>query len=1020
MKLSRITILLCATLMSMLWGAARCQVTQVSNFEFNDTKVLLLDLDYDVMLVVTIHWEQDLQMVQVSTGEVIQTLPGRGHSLQKTNDGYLIRSRTTNPRVSYLRYYHQGTISTLMEDIGFPSYPIAEPIPSFTSDWFCTLTSEGLTFTNGQELIFSPIDSLVTYRGLTADQGRLFAYFDDGYAEIDPTNFEVISEHRFPEGLRAHSQGAHGAYVLLTKSALNVPLDLRVANLLNGEIVDAFNSDELHEGFEGTHIENVAMDGEYAIFGHNIFMPYHLHFTTYRGAVTRIHLPSATGAQYIAEHTYRDVPTPIPLSITERGVIAFGNFKLSGIEPYLITDSGPELIADIHPGVARSIEVPAEMYELWNLKPFSKMVRDGKVYFVANHPREGREIWASDGSSEGTRMVCEFYQGPRGTSELFFTPSTDDQLYAVSGAQSSDMRLYHLEIQHEGIEPIADESGFWQRSFGFHDAHHVSTRYPRIFDSKPKIASDGSVASLFQSYDNRNPWIALDAKEYLPEGHGTYNQNVFSALHILNQDGSLRALKRLAARSTSVHMDRNPGDGSMVLAAEHPFGTTEYDGHVFTKNAQGLFIFGLDSAGGLAWDRWLQGANFGIRDLVYCDNGIFIAGFFDNQLNLGPEIPTISASGQHSFVAKLDEDGHPVWSIAMPYANNNFAGSSGAIHKLHFDPYNELLIALEGGTGYSTSGSCNYSSFDVQVVAVNPKNGTRLWNQLWELDDHIRPTAIATTPSGGLWISGHTRGNIAIGDQNLSKTANYVSCSWNGFHAIMNAKTGTINRLFADEPKKAKFVFDTQYNNGVMHTASLVVTEDMYEHYITERDVNCEIQIDVRSISGRLMGSEVISVAARSSNITGSIAHLKLGLAHHVDYGYYLSVTNSLQGRVGEAYALSSQLLNANSLLIQRFPSSHIDLRAEEDLLTSDMNFLVYPNPTFSDAVFVDLSAEDKDSFTNATLFDLTGRFVHSQILVPGTYTHRIGIPQNVRSGVYVLRLEGPNGSMGEKLVIDR
>jgi ELWxxDGT repeat protein len=72
------------------------------------------------------------------------------------------------------------------------------------------------------------------------------------------------------------------------------------------------------------------------------------------------------------------------------------------------TPGGTRLIADIYPG-------PGERRDsicLENPGPRDLVVLDGIVYFIAKHPDFGTELWRSDGTEAGTWLVAEAFPGP--------------------------------------------------------------------------------------------------------------------------------------------------------------------------------------------------------------------------------------------------------------------------------------------------------------------------------------------------------------------------------------------------------------------------------------------------------------------------------------------------------------------------------------------------------------------------------------------------------------------------------
>ena len=77
-------------------------------------------------------------------------------------------------------------------------------------------------------------------------------------------------------------------------------------------------------------------------------------------------------------------------------------------ESFALSASGPQLVKDIVPGSDGSIP--------WWITPAS-----GSVYFSADDPEHGRELWTSDGTTAGTVLVKDIRPGSHGSRPELFT-----------------------------------------------------------------------------------------------------------------------------------------------------------------------------------------------------------------------------------------------------------------------------------------------------------------------------------------------------------------------------------------------------------------------------------------------------------------------------------------------------------------------------------------------------------------------------------------------------------------------
>ncbi|MCM8735750.1 hypothetical protein M5E06_16510 [Azospirillum sp. A1-3] len=124
------------------------------------------------------------------------------------------------------------------------------------------------------------------------------------------------------------------------------------------------------------------------------------------------------------------------------------------------TPSGTRLLADIRPGQQGSA-------------PEDAVVADGKIFFTADDGIHGRELWVSDGTAAGTRMVADIVPGVQGSSPSALTAAQGRvYLHADSGTHSgiwssngtaADTRLFHemapLSPWSQGISLIGITDG---------------------------------------------------------------------------------------------------------------------------------------------------------------------------------------------------------------------------------------------------------------------------------------------------------------------------------------------------------------------------------------------------------------------------------------------------------------------------------------------------------------------------------------------------------------------------------
>ena len=101
------------------------------------------------------------------------------------------------------------------------------------------------------------------------------------------------------------------------------------------------------------------------------------------------------------------------------------------------TMAGTKMVKDIYPGVTGSM-------------PYQITVVEDRIYFVANNPEIGRELWVSDGNEDGTQLVKDIYPNNNssyyirslvamGERIVFTIYDYDDQLFQLWVSDGSEL-----------------------------------------------------------------------------------------------------------------------------------------------------------------------------------------------------------------------------------------------------------------------------------------------------------------------------------------------------------------------------------------------------------------------------------------------------------------------------------------------------------------------------------------------------------------------------------------------------
>jgi len=1012
------------------WSGAYGQSAEmVSTFVFDGEKALFVDGDQMVVGPAGLS-AGTLSICALSSGAVLESFGTGIHTFQEVNGKRYVLSNQINPAVFKLFQYANAALELLYEepinaDLDRALYASIEGV----TDGLAALPIEGGLLVVGTDMLFErEVHPDWSFQGWTAQQERLFAVFDLGAAELDPTTFEVIGEAAFTEPWQALQSARAGQYVLLQDGTWNAPADYRIFNLLTTAYT------ELSDGFGNVFPvpkmlgDNLFTDGKevcFAVEAPFSFSTNSVLFSPKQG-LARIDLESGIGKVFPATNQKREAREAIQFHESANGTVAFAKLESSGTEPYLFSKDGFELIKDIHPGGARGVEIPSmqgwvNLNSNLKLETFDAISANGIVYFAANEPRTGREIWCSDGTAKGTQLCAELAPGVQGIGPAYFSQDGQGRVYVVSGLRPDNMRLYRLPYPANEPDISKPTPNKWLRSFGLSDELAVMGWFHGTQSANLHPAVDGSVASLYNGFYADYDWMAYGDTAHIPASWVVDGAYVRSVAYVHNADGSLRSQISIQCGSDNVYMARQFDSGEMLFAVRYRLGTTIFNGQPFYAVGEGIHIFKTDDLGNLIWAKTFSGTRIAIRSLTFGQNGFYALGWLQGEVQFGAGNTPIFAPDGLPCLFAFDDDGVAQWASAFDQPNENFGGHRGALYKLTYDGLSNRVFAATGGTGFNTTGSCAFSEVDMQVAAFDGSNGQRIWNRTLASSDHIRPTSIAVLPDGRMWLSGHTRGDLELGTLKLPKTENFMPCSWNGFHAVFNGTNGTPLSLQSDEPNLAKIIFDTQVKDNLIYIASVVMDGTNSPHPITGFNSGLWLQVDAMAPNGTVLDSKSweLSKGYQPWNINDILRDQQVGLSLHPKEGMYVSILNMTQGGIGDEYAMASQKHNTNSFSIMRTASLQPDYDLIPVGLTAADALMVYPNPTSINGFNFQVNLADLGVFEKISVYDVQGKLIYVEAINPLLINAFVSLPAHLRRGLYTLVFEGDGPSEAVKLMLN-
>lgn len=164
------------------------------------------------------------------------------------------------------------------------------------------------------------------------------------------------------------------------------------------------------------------------------------------------------------------------------------------------TEAGTQQLKDINPGLEGSILDPS----YWGPQYSDKMptIYQNELYFLAYEPTHGMEIWKSDGTASGTKMLKDIHPGTDGFFyPYFYYPyftEMDGELFFAANDGTHGWELWKTDGTESGTEMVIDISS--DGIYGSNPEHLINFNGTLIFTARDDVygyevyKSDGTAA----------------------------------------------------------------------------------------------------------------------------------------------------------------------------------------------------------------------------------------------------------------------------------------------------------------------------------------------------------------------------------------------------------------------------------------------------------------------------------------------------------------------------------------------
>ena len=997
--------------------SAQCQIESLTDAQIPCNKVLAIDGDVAVGCNHSTFFKT-LKVFSLKNGNVISTIEKKLIKEIRQNEIHYFLLQEQGTSEGELYYFQEGALIAV--DYDQTIFNIFK-VPGINS--LVGTTSQGFVLISNGILIEEVIIGAQVYN-IKSHAGGYMAITKGSYFLLD-SGFSIIETYEFPSGLSSFG-GEEINGILLLSGDINEE-NQRPLSLYNIEtselysVVDSSGNEALPNffavprGLAGNHF---FIAGSYQI---NPAQYTYTHPTeaAFINPVNGIYTPANFRPQL-----YQNLVQPTVVE-SANGPVVFGRMGFEGIEPYSIRNQKIEILKDIYPGYGGSLELlvenPANLgNQAIHLNVFDLVEKDGIVFFAAQSPFLGAQIWRTDGTHDGTYALTEIEIERKGFEECYLSLD-DGQILLTILYRDETRKLYALDDNAKPVFTDLNKDKNWEASYVRNPESTSGTVFRDGQHPGVHLAKDGTSVLVLNRTDMWQDVISYNHKWALPSKRiqGFYARTV---IQTINADGSLRSSATIRANENEQRtVGRSFDSGHIYALVSHSPSETWVNEVLLSQSQKGHYLIELDNSGNEIKSTFIPtGGKDRIRisNIEVTNEGIYVLGMADRNFDLnGVYSNDITAGNLRAVLLKFNLNHELVWIADS--GQDQYVFGSGLQSLVVGD---ESVFLSSGGTSYSVTSSCAFSSWPYVIAGFNKYSGDKTWRQVLFSTDVTRITNMVVINEQSLWLAGYSRGDLTLGNRQLDLISNYFSCGYNDFLVNLDAQTGTVRYLGHTDPSRQKFVQDIQFNKDHLYTLSMVYEEDSFLSPIYETNNHCTLQLDKYTSGGLKVDSLIWPTSIFRSSLGSILKEVRFGFDIHPDKGIVLAGNEIANGTLDGFYSPSctDPGYYLNSWLMQRREIDDLENATLEPVASKENEFRIYPNPVTDGSFVLDIPTRNVSAYNQLIITDIQGRPCVNYTL-NGTQSARlIHLDENLANGVYIVQLIGNSKSISNKLVLQR
>ena len=670
--------------------------------------------------------------------------------------------------------------------------------------------------------------------------------------------------------------------------------------------------------------------------------------------------------------------------------------KTEGIELWISdgTLDGTKLLKDIMSGMGGGI-----------LRSSNYLIKDGYLYFTADDGVHGRELWRTDGTENGTKIILDFIPGIR-SSYINFLLSVDDNLFFSAFIPDTDdpkLSLCKLNIANIGNRPIPnyDDDISWFRQIGHFP--QISSSYGRDVGGVAIDSDDNSyIAGSSNIYDGK---IAFFHNKFeLPYNPKFINgkQNYLSKF---DKDGGLLWAKYFGGNS---HNDDAPfmtlDNADNVIVGSFHWGDAIYDSIKITGDYwdKRIAIAKYSSEGELKWlnygKTYYSSTYVQLFDIVTDEenNVYFLGELYDGRMNWGNSFQIETENDESTaFLGKISSEGVLQWIQEIPDTLRWRAGQL-AIHN------HQLTFSLYQYKNSSTSNIGEWNArFSIQQYDTE---GNKLWSKWIEASDKASLSDIKINKQGEILLLGEYSGSINLGSKTLPNVDYDEEFDFGWFLAKLDNRGNLIHVLHDPErfirPYEVILEDEHYYLLGIEYFPTYSYYEGGYDGYVV--DDNKRLFVEKYDYLNNLIGEREFH---KYGNVRDTYSDNNPSMDIFSDGSILLT---DILNRSLDTLSHYTPNYSDYSVMLMKF-----DLPANFPIKTypdeEELTLKIAPNPSngFTNVKIIDAAFEQYE----LRVFNTMGQMVHFQTK-EDNFEYQVLDVRHLANGAYFLHFRNSQGKI--------